>query len=239
MTTEKYVERTITNGGGSGPDHSKTISAQEYLHSANAGAGVPLLQATITGLVIAIPVLVILLKNRVTDAWYWAAGVWALIQAITWIINQMHWFSLTNIEKLTGIDLNKDGVIGDGKGMPGESVRTIKINLHEISEGGYVSVTTARFPVDEESMAILAAGLLNGIPFAERYWIGAGKIFSQAQFRDIRSEMLKRGILELANPKSPQQGYQLTRAGRACMRDLASHPNITPPPPMDGLDPQE
>jgi hypothetical protein len=211
----------------------KRIGEQAYLHTAQAGATLPLIQSTITGFLLGLAAFILAVKLRAEDAWFYGLMTWLLVQVITWLILQRHWFSLTTLEKLSGIDLNGDDVIG-ARDLPQVNAKTVQVNLRETTDDGHLRVTVARFPIDEARLAQLAQGLLAGTPFGERHWSGAGKLLSRDEFRAVRMGMLERRLLEQANPKSPQQGYKLSRGGRAAMRELASmmadHDNPSPTP---------
>jgi hypothetical protein len=199
-------------------DLKQRVSAQAYLHTAQAGAFVPLLQAAVTGLLIGLAMFAIFVKLRIDDAWLWGLIIFLLVTTGTWLLLQFHWFDLTRLERSSGVDLNRDGIVEQR--TPGIA-RSVQVNIHEVTDNQHLRVVTARFPIDEARMAELAQGLLNGTPFTERQWSGNGKLLSLDEFRAIRSEMLKRGMLEMVNPRSPQQGYRLSKAGRAAMKELA------------------
>jgi hypothetical protein len=216
--------------------HRQRVGEQAYLHTAQAGATLPLIQSTITGFLLGLAAFFVALKLRAEDAWFYGLITWLVVQVITWLILQWHWFSLTKLEKLTGFDLNGDGVLGDqSRDIPQAVAKTVQVNVRETTNDGHLRVTVARFPIDEARLAQLAQGLLAGTPFAERFWTGSGKLLALSEFREMRTEMLKRGMLEQVNPKTPARGYRLSRAGRAAMRELASMmddryaPSPTPP----------
>lgn len=193
-----------------------------FLHKPEAGAKVPFIQAVITGALVAALFAFICIKLRVPDAWFYIGVIFCLITLAMWLVLQKHWFTLTDIhrlERLTGLDLNKDGQIG-GESFP-PRVHSVRVNVHQETDSGYPQMQSVDFPISEETLRTLAEGLLNGMPFSEREWAGAGKPFSINEFRTARSEMLKRGLLALANPKAPQQGFVLTRAGRAVFEHFA------------------
>ena len=83
-----------------------------FLHTQQAGAFLPLLQSVITGILLGLLALAVLLVLRVRDAWVWAALIGLSVTTLVWAALQLHWFLLTRIEKMTGMDLNGDGLIG-------------------------------------------------------------------------------------------------------------------------------
>lgn len=77
-------------------------------------------------------------------------------------------------------------------------------------------------PVSMDKLTALARGLSSGASFTEASWCGgSNKVFSRAEFVQLRDEMLRRGLLELNSPSTAARGYRLTRGGAACVRYLA------------------
>ena len=192
----------------------QALPSRQYLHTTQAGAVLPFLQASITGAILGSLALILAYTWRARDPWTWGGLVAVLAWAITWLQLQRHWFTLTNLEKLTGLDLDGNGEIGNEPQRPAE----IRIKLSEINDGGHYHETVYPLPATLEQMQALAEGLTQGLPFSERTWTGSGRPFSVNEFRALRSEMIKRGLLILASDKDPRQGYSLTKPGRACMR---------------------
>lgn len=205
----------------------ETGNNRAFLHTAQAGAILPFLQSTMTGFLSGMVAFLMLLKLRVMtlDALFYGVMVWLVVQTVCWLVLQSHWFNLTKLEKLTGLDLNRDGAIGEEPAR--ETTHTVRVDVEEVRQG-HVRIITARFPVDEWMMEDLAQGLLGGVPFAERQWTGKGKLFSIREFRLVRDEMLKRGLIRLVSEKSPLQGYELTKTGWAVIRQLAGSHSPTP-----------
>ena len=211
------------------------VSEQAYLHTSQAGAWVPLQQAGISGLLAGAFVMAICLKLNIQDGWFYALIGCMGVTIVMWTVLQFHWFNLTALEKFTGVDIDGDGAVGE----PQEAaVKTVQVNVLEMTENGHVRVTVARFPLDEARLANLAKGLLQGTPFAERFWTGTDKPLdsrlSLDEFRAVRTEMLQRGLLAPVNPRATKQGYQLTRPGRAAMKELAAMGDNSPTPGESG-----
>jgi hypothetical protein len=199
---------------------------REYLYSITVAAWLPLIQSTITASVIGISGYVIARLFDVQEADKIAGLIGAMVWSVSWIALHRRWMDVSTIqriEQLTGWDLNGDGSIGtQDQREPSETIRVV-IDNHQ--DGQH---TTQQFdlPVAPGQFAFLAQGLLAGIPYSEREWTGAGKPFSINEFRDLRAEMIRRGLITLASEKDARQGYVLTRPGRAVMKYYSPTPSM-------------
>jgi hypothetical protein len=197
------------------------ITAQEYLHTPQAGALVPLAQAAVTGALVAAIVCTVLVWQKVSDSLVFTLLSFLVVTLVSWVVLQRHWFSLTAVERFTGLDINGDGRIGD-KSIVKSHV--VEIDLRTRDEGGYLHSAVATLPVRESDFVTVARGVAAGRPFTEREWTGADNPLSINQFKDVRAEMIKRGILEPVNRDAPQQGYKFTRSGKAVLAYFAALP---------------
>ncbi len=71
-----------------------------------------------------------------------------------------------------------------------------------------------------EQLKALALGVLNGRGLAVSSWTGSAGIFTRAEFERLRADLIDRGLLRWIN-NQPNQGAELTPAGRAIFRKLA------------------
>lgn len=159
---------------------------KSYLHSRVAGVEVPLAQSVIAGVVVGVPVAVIALLLHAYRWWAYGIVVWLVVQAVAWFVNNRHWFSLTRLEELTGIEL-------DGK--PGIGREPIRIEL-----GSNPTPNTRRnqyleVPCEPEQLSALARGILNGTSLAEAKWTGKGKPFGLPAFRKLRAYLAGVGLV--------------------------------------------
>lgn len=189
---------------------------REYLHTTTAGVKVPLLQAVTLGGTVFLFVLVIgivfwwidPLKPAVIAGGSVGLGwlVWAL-----W-----RWSNLTKPDQPTVQVRSVDH--DENPSTP----RIVRVQLDKVMENGHIHQTKMfDLPATEEQLSILAAGLLEGgRPFSEAEWCGAGKPFSLNEFRALRGEMIRRGLLGLRNGKDARQGYALTEDGQAVMEQF-------------------
>ena len=188
------------------------------------GVITPLAQAGITAGVLTLPI--------VSAAWsfHWPGNVgqWAVLTftftlALSWALLLRRWVSSTTPiwERLTGRDLNNDGWIGE----PDEEPQPQPIRV-QVSAADGKSSTFATFNLSPHKLAELAGGILTGRPFSESEWSGGGRPFTRAEFRELRAELLKRGLLLPAGDEA-RQGFRFSPAGRAVLRHFADQHSPT------------
>jgi Zn-dependent protease with chaperone function len=149
-----------------------------------------------------------------------AAAVWV----VTWVILQREWLNSVTIRSQTyqAIWTGEE----DREPEPeAEPVREVRVRFERVRDGGHWSESVYPLPGSIDQMQALAGGLARGLPFSERAWTGGGRPFSLAEFRALRAEMIKRGLLEMANDKDQRQGYHLTEEGRAVMDEFMGLPS--------------
>jgi hypothetical protein len=76
-------------------------------------------------------------------------------------------------------------------------------------------------PGSADELAELARGVLSGRTLSEAEWTGAGRPYSRAEFRELRSQLIERGLASWRNERAPSQGVELTRVGEHVFRRLA------------------
>jgi len=210
-----------------GPE-AQNIKVQEYLHTAQAGALVPLIQSGITGLLVALIVLVVLTWQDVQDWYVYVMLTWLIVWLLAWWQLQRHWFSLTTVERLTGLDINQDGYVGEVVETPAHVVR---VDLRTVDQAGqYHADRGIELPVTESQLADLAPLFLAG-RMGERDLAGHG--VGVNTIRSLKGALRKRGIIAYVNPNAPTQGDKLTPAGRAVMRHFAGLSLLPLPSPSD------
>lgn len=195
-----------------------SVSDQAYLHTTQSGALVPLIQSVITGALITAPIVIILVKLNATDIFTWSLLVFFSITAGMWTYSWMHWLGLT-LERMTGIDLNGDGVICD------EVIVPVRVDIEQTDDNIHTT-TRARFPNERKLVAVADAIVNSGASFSVREIVEKRKLLSRSEFEDMREEMVNRGIIALKNPVFPHIGYDVTRAGKAVFRDLLDRPPL-------------
>jgi hypothetical protein len=204
-------------------------TGRAYLHNMTAGAWLPLMQSVISGLVAGVAVLAVGLAGRWRSPWADAGIVAALVVGLSWLVMARHWLSLTALERLTGLDLNHDGRVGEPEEQETQPTREpdfVRVQVDHVTAAGHVGESQIfNLPATREQLAALAAGVLrDGLTFSERVWTGQGKPFSVDGWRSLRSEFIKRGLLALVSAKDPRQGYVLTLAGRHVLESFLEEP---------------
>lgn len=197
-----------------------SYAERQFLHTFVAGVLLPLGQAFTTGLILFIATLTLaVIVFDMIDPFKSALTIGIVSMTFTYLYLQRRWLSLTSIEKVLNVDLNDDGRIGD------EEPQTARIQLTEVKDNGHIHTDSIfTLPASPEKLAALAAGLLNNLPCSEKQWTGEGKPFSSREFRALKVEMVKRGLLAYVNPRAPLQGYALTKPGRAVMKHYIPSP---------------
>ena len=173
-----------------------------------------LLVSLVTGLLLGSTVWVLFALLDYSRPWWYGAGATVITISVTWIVLLKR--SIRIIEDILDVDLDRDGYIGEP-----EQPRVIIMD--ESDHGTTTGIILDDIPHGEMRFARLAAGVLNeNIPFAERYWTGDGKPYSQKEFRDLRDYLLLRGCMQWVNEYNHQQGIEILAPGRALIRDYAS-----------------
>ena len=219
------------------PTTTSQHAERQYLHTLVAGAWLPLAQSTIVAIVVSIGTWVI--AYFVFDAVDPHKPA-ILFFVITWVCMliklQLHWLSLTTVEKIFQQDFNGDGMIGDVE-QPAERAtpRRVVIQLDTVKENGRYQVgdksDQLKFSCTPEQLQTFAAGILSGIPIAEKKWtpLKDGKLFSGNKWRDLMGEMLAQKVIRYVSEGNSLDGFELTDIGKAVMKAYASplpHPDV-------------
>lgn len=136
-----------------------------------------------------------------------ASGVW-LCQIVGW--RELLW----KVEKQFNIDITGDGVMGNPR-------RTLEVDARTTAQH-WQYVSSEWLGIDDDGLIRLAGGLVAGRSLTEAEW-RKDPAFPQGinQFRQVRSRLMKAGLLEKAEPGRINSSFVLTAAGRAVMRRLA------------------
>ncbi len=201
---------------------TQKIIETDYLHKKEAGWETPLKQSAITGFFFAgIPTIIMIrAKMQIVDILTWSLVIFFAVALIVWLFILWQWIGLT-MERVTGRDLNGDGVIG--KTGP-EVTRSIRVDMHS-TQNGYPQTTIARFPRESKLIAIAQAVIKEGAAFSFGEIVTNRGLCTQSEFKVIQEEMLAREIFAYKNPEYPKLGMEPTEAGRVMLTELINRPD--------------
>ncbi len=205
------------------------LSDGAYLYEKHATIWTPFVRALITGVLVAIPTMYALNHYEVADWLFYGVMSGFVVALIVWWLGmqlwERQWAKIISLaEHVTNVDINQDGQIGT------ETNHRVNVDLRTVDNSQDIT-TRASFDVDDDRMATFCEAVLSGRSMSLPEWTGAGNLFSRREYEAMISEMLERGIIRQRNPKSPAQGYVMTRAGQAAMKVLAGHS----PTPSNGF----
>lgn len=171
-----------------------------------ADVAVPLAQSLVTGL-------------------FLGSAAWAVVDvatglafglgcaALCWLIlTDQHRRLLWNIETWTGADLDGDGETG--------KPQTTRIEISE-TDGKRRRLINLDTNIPLEKQIKFAKGVQRGKPLSEREWTGTGRLFTDAEFEELRDALMARGYAKWRNPRHRKQGWILTGRGEKVMQRLA------------------
>lgn len=169
---------------------------------------VPLAQACITGMMVAVLVTACLPFFE----WPWFSGIYSglFTTVIMWGFRlALSKNTLWIVEEIIGRDI-------DGDGQAGRSYRSIRL---EIKQGRKTML--ADLPGDENTLIRFARHMSQGASFSERAAAESG--YGVSNFRKLRDIFVQREWAAWNNPAHPQQGLVLTDDGRQIIQAIAAH----------------
>jgi len=171
---------------------------------------VPAVQSVITGLLVGIAAVAICFAadspytSKISLVCAIGAG------CITWFILSFQYHKLLwDTETITNHDLDGDGEIGQPT--------TTRIEV-DITDDKRKRTVILNLEISQDKLVTFAKGILAGKSTSESTWVG--KLFSPAEYNELRDELIARGLAEWRNRDVPQQGWKLTLAGMAVFRKL-------------------
>ena len=144
-------------------------------------------------------------------------GLALAIGTVAWVLLLVDTRRLLRVvEKLTGLDLDGDGVAGD----PEKRVLEVHVNDGQ----GYTRIVESEWlGIDDDRLIAFAVGISNGRGLTEATWGKDRAVFPEGinSFRAFRSKLEEAGLISLVNPKASNLGYEVTAAGRAYFRRVS------------------
>jgi hypothetical protein len=151
-------------------------------------------------------------RAELRSMFFWTMIVFLVVTLSMWLFLLYSWFVLS-IERVTGRDINGDGVIGPTIGA--EIIHPVRV---DVTNG---NVTSRASFENGRKLADVADAILAGASFSQRE---LSYILSRKEFETMRDEMLARDLLVMRSPENPQQGYVFTPEGMAMLTDIADRP---------------
>lgn len=191
----------------------QTESDRAHLFSGLAGVLLPLAQAVITGLLFGLAAWIYAGLLKAPEAWRYGAGVAAGVFVISWLAMLARWLSLTRpldrLERLTGIDINGDGLIAD------QPKKTIRVEFKAAPNQTII----ADLPYTNQAMQFYSA-LIRGDRNGIHQWTGRNKPLTPGQYEQIRDELLERNFARWIGDPGAREGWELTPYGRSALKAI-------------------
>lgn len=201
------------------------------IHMATPAAGIllPFGQSVLTGGLVGIAAFALAWLFEAPRPWVWGVVGWVIVQCLAWLFLLRDWRTilLQKLESLTGQEL--DGLTGIGAPAEDDDEPTTTTIRIELTDQGGHHTRYIDLNCNDDQLYKLAEGLASGTTLSESNWTGAGRPFTRAQFAEIRTELLKRGLANWNTPGTPARGCSLTASGRACFKRLYEELSTTPP----------
>ena len=173
---------------------------------------VPLTQGLITGVAAGA------VGGLLSGSWTGAVVAGVCVFGVTWVTLLLdHRRALWTVERVTGRDLDHDGVVGEPEQRGhncDHSPPTVRVELAEDHDGGH-RLRWFELPIDDHKLSKVAHAVLQeGAAFSRR---GLAGVLSQHEYERLSSAMLDGGLLvDVGGNKRVLSG-----SGRALLRRVA------------------
>lgn len=204
-----------------------TESDRAHLFGFRAGVFLPLVQAFVTGMLFGIICGILAIAAEWEKPALLGAITAVIITAIVWMFLMRKWFRLTApLERLTGVDFNHDGIIGEPEVIEKEPT-VIRVELVKNRGMKYVD-----FPFPDRA-PMFCYSVLTGIPMTQAAWTGIDNPFSRGEWQQLVTFLIQRELGEWVNDGAHAQGFRLTEEGDVVFKTIADMYE-PPTPPLDG-----
>jgi hypothetical protein len=206
------------------PPIRPAYSDRQFLHTYLAGALLPLVQATITAVMVMVATVALLYSFDALELVKPAVVLGLLTWVGTWLYLQRRWLSLTSLERVLNFDINGDGRIGRPEPKP-ETV----IRVDKVKSNGHFQQMKYTFSISDDQLLEFARGMLTGKPISRRRWAGPDKPFSDGEYRTFQSELIKWQLIEPGG-----NGFILTEEGEEFFENyVEQHGPPSPTPDVE------
>jgi hypothetical protein len=211
-TYEQEVTQPVAVGNPSGrPD----------LHTPQAGLGVPLGRAAITGFLISavISTLIYICGVSILDLAPWSLLIFLMATTAAWLYFQLN---LLSLEQLTGIDWNRNGKIDK---PAKEVVRPVRVDVHRYENGKHTETVRAHFPNEARIISLADAILNKHIPFTQKALVEEYKILKRAELDEIIEVAEQRGLIYKKYQGVKNSPYETTDDFKQTLADFLKPPH--------------
>lgn len=151
----------------------------------------------------------------------WGIAVWAATMIISWLMLLGRSWRL--IERVLGVDLNNDGIIGEPELEPPLPKVRVIVDQIDGHAGEFIDLT-----LEPERLVGVSRSLMEGSTFSHSSLAGPGRPLTRAEYEQLRDEFLRRGLIRWYDDRAHNQGLRLTAKGQALTRHFAQ---MAPPLP--------
>lgn len=174
---------------------------------------IPLTQALVSAVLISVITYALASWLEAERPFIIALALFGIVALISWLSYRGEWRA--RLEALLGVDINRDGVIGE----PLPVINELRVNV--ISDNGAAGDILALPGANREQLAALARGIVAGRGLSIHEWTGINRPFTRSQFEELRGQLLDRGFIRWRSNNAPQLGAEPTKKGEALFRALA------------------
>jgi len=219
MDVDKFVKEYQSDLAPPAPTIAPGSSLQRDVPirapAVGADVGVPFLLALASAIVTFASVGIVAL------ALSWSIGVpgvaAGVVLAAVWFWRLKNWESLLwATERITGVDINRDGEIGE----PGPGRRTVQLEISSPDEPGSIRYLNIPDPLFAKLPEVAHRVIMSRTPFSQAAMTGKGRPLSRNEFNDLRDLFVARGVATWRDGEHPQRGIEFTPFGLSLMRKL-------------------
>ena len=187
-----------------------------------SGVLVPLIQGVVTGALVFLTFQGLAVGMGRQDSLPWSIACGAACALLVWVFSLHQADSALWTHEYWFADRAAPAAFADVAGGDGEweevepaaAVRPTVVEVHkQVGEG--LHIDRHHLGVDQRRLQELARGVLAGRTLGEREWAGSGRLFTVSEFRQLRGELMQRGLIAWRSAGNPGQGVDLTDEGRA------------------------
>lgn len=172
-----------------------SYSDRQFMHTLLAGVVLPLAQAAVTAAMVMLSLVVIMYLLDAIDVFKFPviAGVITLVGM--WLFLQRRWLSITNLERVTGIDINRDGVVG-------EPAKKVHIIVDKVKDDEHIEQMDHTFPVSEQQIELffstVKTSTRGGKSISRRKWTPKNiNGFSEGEWDAFFAELVKQKLVTI------------------------------------------